>query len=136
MTAELVILCLKIAVAGASLVLLSSLTALAMGNYRLHGRINLVFFVLVLAVLLGFESAAHLISPGMLQEYLREQNALESLYIHLGFSVPAALLLPVMLYTGLKGFARVHVTLGTAFLVLWVGTVITGIFYLPHGPRM
>lgn len=54
------------------------------------------------------------------------------LYIHLGFSVPAALVLPVMLYTGLKGHARFHVALGVVFLLLWSGTFITGIFFLPH----
>jgi len=136
LSAETVILTLKIAVAAATLLLLGSLTALAAGNYRLHGRINLVFFVLVLAALLGFESAAHLVSPGMLQEFLRQQQALEVLYVHLGFSVPAALLLPVMLYTGLKGHRRIHVALGIAFLVLWSGTFVTGIFFLPHSARL
>jgi hypothetical protein len=134
-TAETVILSLKIAVIAATLLLVCSMTALALGNYRLHGRINLVFFILVLAVLLGFESAAHLISPGMLQDFLRQQNALDALYIHLGFSVPAALVLPGMLYTGLKGFRRIHIALGIVFLMLWSGTLITGVFFLPHTSR-
>jgi uncharacterized membrane protein YozB (DUF420 family) len=132
LTAETVILSLKIAVVAATLVLLGSLTALAFGNYRLHGRINLVFFILVLAALLGFELAAHILRPGMLQEFLREQNAVDALNIHLSFSVPAALLLPVMLYTGLKGQRRLHVPLGCLFLALWSATFITGVFFLPH----
>jgi hypothetical protein len=123
---------LKIAVAAATLMLVGSLTALALGNYRLHGRINLVFFVVVLATLLGFEAAAHLISPGLLVDFLREQQALDALYVHLGFSVPAALVMPAMLYTGLKGLRRVHVTLGFIFVMLWSGTVVTGVFFLPH----
>jgi hypothetical protein len=132
LTAGTVLLTLKIAVAVATLMLVGSLTALALGNYRLHGRINLVFFVVVLATLLGFESAAHLVNPGMLQDFLREQQALDALYVHLGFSVPAALVMPAMLYTGLKGLRRVHVALGTVFLTLWSGTVVTGVFFLPH----
>ena len=136
LTAETVILSLKIAVIAATLLLVCSMTALALGNYRLHGRINLVFFILVLAVLLGFESAAHLISPGMLQDFLRQQQALDALYIHLGFSVPAALVLPGMLYTGLKGYRRIHIALGIVFLTLWSGTLITGVFFLPHTARL
>jgi uncharacterized membrane protein YozB (DUF420 family) len=54
------------------------------------------------------------------------------LYIHLGFSVPAALVLPAMLYSGLKRYRSVHVSLGVVFLVLWSGTFVTGIFFLPH----
>ena len=135
LTPENVLLALKITVGSVTVLLLWSLTALAFGNYRLHGRINLAFFILVLAALLGFELTAHVVSPGMLQEFLRSQNALETLYIHLGFSVPAALVLPAMLFSGLKRHRRVHVALGIVFLVLWTGTVVTGIFYLPHTAR-
>jgi hypothetical protein len=132
LTAEIVILTLKIAVIAVTVLLLGSLTALAFGRYRLHGRINLAFFLLVLAALLGFELVAQVVYPGMLQDFLREQGALEALYIHLGFSVPSALLLPVMLWTGLKGRYRLHVTLGVVFLTFWTGTFVTGIFFLPH----
>ena len=90
------------------------------------------FFLLVLAALLGFELVAQVVYPGMLQDFLREQGALEALYIHLGFSVPSALLLRVMLWTGLKGRYRLHVTLGVVFLTFWTGTFVTGIFFLPH----
>jgi hypothetical protein len=92
----------------------------------------LVFFILVLAALLGLELVTQIVRPGMLQDFLRQQNALESLYIHLGFSLPAALVLPGMLYTGLKRLRRFHITLGIVFLVLWTGTFVTGVFYLPH----
>ncbi len=132
LTAEIVILTLKIAVIAVTVLLIASLIALAMGKYRLHGRINLVFFILVLAALLGLELVTQMVKPGMLQEFLRQQDAVQILNIHLGFSLPAALVLPAMLYTGLKHHRRVHITLGIVFLVLWTGTFITGVFFLPH----
>src|SRR5580765_2805791 len=136
LTAEIVLLSLKIAVIAVTLLLIASLTALAFGKYRLHGRINLVFFILVLAALLGFEATAHLVNPGMLQKFLSQQDALGMLYIHLGFSVPAALVLPAMLYTGLQRHRKVHITLGIVFLLLWAGTFVTGVFFLPHEARL
>ena len=132
LTAENVILTLKVAVVAVTVLLAFSLAALASGNYRLHGRINLVFFILVLGALLGFELVAHVVQPGMLQEFLRRNDALDSLYIHLGFSVPSALLLPAMLYSGLKRLRTVHISMGIVFLALWAGTFVTGVFFLPH----
>jgi hypothetical protein len=126
------LLTLKIAVAAVTVLLAVSLTALARGNYRLHGRLNLVFFILVLVALLGFELVAQLVNPGMLRDFLRQQDALTAFYIHLGFSVPAALVLPAMLWTGLRHTRSVHISLGVVFLVLWSGTFVTGIFFLPH----
>jgi len=135
LTAENVILALKIAVMAVTVLLLCSLTALALGKFRVHGRVNLGFFILVLVALLGFELTAHVVKPGMLQDFLNKQGALDILYIHLGFSVPAALVLPIMLYTGLKGRGRAHVALGMVFLVLWTGTFVTGVFFLPHSAQ-
>ena len=132
LTAEAVILTLKIAVIAVTLLLACSLTALALGHYRLHGRINLVFFVLVLGALLGLELVTNVVSPGLLQRFLQQQDALGMLYVHLGFSVPAALILPLMLYSGLKRFRTVHISMGIVFLLLWSGTFVTGIFFLPH----
>ena len=132
LTAETVILTLKIAVVAVTVLLACSLTALAFGNYRLHGRINLTFFVLVLAALLGLELVAQVFHPGMLQSFLMRHDALDALYVHLGFSVPSALVLPVMLYSGLKRFRSFHIGLGILFLILWSGTFVTGIFFLPH----
>jgi len=48
MNAAVVILVLKVAVIAVTVLLVASLTALARGNIRLHGRINYVFFVLTL----------------------------------------------------------------------------------------
>ncbi len=129
-----IILVLKFAVIAVTLLLLCSLLAIARGNYRLHGRLNVVFFVLTLAALLGLEGAARLVEPEMFAAYFRETGAEKALYTHLSFSIPAALLLPLMLFTGLKHFRRTHLSLAVLFGILWTGTFITGIFYLPHRP--
>ena len=63
LTGPNVILTLKVAVAAVTVLLLASLVALARGQYRLHGRINLVFFTLTLAAVLGLELVIHVISP-------------------------------------------------------------------------
>jgi len=47
------------------------------------------------------------------------------------YMVPSTFVLPAMLYTGLKGYVRVHLSLAACFVVLWCGTFITGIFFLP-----
>ena len=47
-------------------------------------------------------------------------------------SVPSALLLFVMLFAGLKHYRTFHITVGIVFAILWTGTFITGIFFLPH----
>jgi hypothetical protein len=48
--------------------------------------------------------------------------------------VPSTFVLPAMLYTGLKGYVRVHLSLAVCFAVLWTGTFVTGIFFLPPTP--
>ena len=132
LTAENVILILKIAVIGVTLVFLSSLVALARGNYRLHGRINLVFCILTLAALLGLEVVARLVDPELFRVYFDRTETWEALYLHLCFAIPSALLLPLMLYTGLRGLRSNHLTLAVIFVVLWTGTFVTGVFFLPH----
>ncbi len=132
LTAENVILLLKFAVLAVTLLLLLSLTALVRGSYRWHGRINIVFFTLTMAALLGLEGIARLISPDMFAAHFDRTDSWTALYVHLGFSVPAAVVLPCMLVTGLRHKRRVHLTLAALFGVLWTGTFITGIFFLPH----
>lgn len=132
LTAENVILTLKIAVGAVTVLLLASLLALARGNYRLHGRINVAFFVLTLAALLGLEVIARVLSPALFGDHFDRTDAWTELYVHLGFSLPAAVLLPLMLVTGRRRSRNLHVALGLLFLVLWTGTFITGIFFLPH----
>src|SRR5712691_7261100 len=101
MNAGLIILVLKVAVVAVTVLLAASLLALSRGRYRLHGRINMVFFVLTLSALLGLEFIARLLSPELFDQYLEQHGAQDALRIHLAFSVPAALLLMVMLLTGL-----------------------------------
>jgi uncharacterized membrane protein YozB (DUF420 family) len=127
-----VILTLKIAVILVTILLLTSLFVLARGHYRLHGRINVVFFTLTLITLLGFEVLVQLVRPDVFT-YLKQDELLrQRLTIHLCFSVPSAVLMPMMLYTGLTRRRRVHLSLAVLFGILWTGTFITGVFFLPH----
>ncbi len=132
MNAGLIILILKIAVALVTVLWLASLVALAFGKTRLHGRINLVFFALTLAALIGLEVITNIVSPGLLDQFLDERSARGMLRVHLCFSMPAAALLFVMLFTGLKHKRGFHIATGVLFSILWIGTFITGIFFLPH----
>jgi hypothetical protein len=134
LTAENVIITLKVAVITVTLLLVASLLALARGRYKLHGRINVVFFTLTLAALLGLEVVARLLEPAMFEKHFDLTDGWTALYVHLAFSLPAALVLPLMLWTGLKRARRVHVPLAALFLLLWTGTFVTGVFFLPTGP--
>ena len=126
---DTVILTLKTAVAAVTVLLVASLTALAAGRPRLHGRLNVAFFVLTMVAVLAFEVVIRFVVPGLTDRFSPE--AKRALSLHLGFSVPSALLLPFMLFSGLR-HSRYHVPLGVLFGLLWAGTFVTGIFYLPH----
>jgi hypothetical protein len=133
LTGPTVILALKIAVAAVTVLLLASLVALARGRYRLHGRINLAFLVLTLTAVLGLELLVRVIDPGLFGYF--DADTRQVLRTHLAFAVPAALLLPVMYLTGRSHRGVLHVSLSVVFAVLWTGTFVTGIFFLPHtGP--
>jgi hypothetical protein len=127
-----VILSLKIAVLAVTVLLIVSLTALATGRRRLHGRINIAFFTLTLSALIGLEGITRLIDPEIFAHYFRETGSEKALTVHLSFSIPAALLLPFMLYTGLTHRRQIHTSLAVLFSILWIGTFVTGIFFLPH----
>lgn len=131
MTGPNIILALKVAVAAVTLILLAALVALWRGNYRLHGRLNLVFFILTLGAVLGFEVCIRLINPEAFDYIKYNADLNRSLLIHLCFSVPALLLMPAMLYTGLTRRRTLHLILAALFSVAWAGTFVTGIFYLP-----
>ncbi|MFO0969420.1 MAG: hypothetical protein U0793_28010 [Gemmataceae bacterium] len=126
------ILILKIAVILVTLLLVGSLLALARGRYVLHGRINVVVVLLTLAALLGLEVIARLLYPDIFTDFLERHNATQALWTHLAFSLPSAVLLPFMLLLGFRHKRSLHVGLGILFLVLWTGTFITGVFFLPH----
>ena len=125
-----VIWALKVAVLAVTFLLLLSLAALARGRYRLHGRINIAFAVLTFTALVSLELIVRIIDPQVFAYFNETTRRL--LTIHLGFAVPAALLLPAMLFTGLTRRRSIHLVLAWAFGVLWAGTVVTGIFFLPH----
>lgn len=130
-TAGTVILLLKIAVFAVTLLLIASLLALWAGKGRWHGRINIAVFVLTISALLGLEVLARLLNPGIFNEHFDRTDSWGALYVHLAFSLPAAVLLIVMLVTGLRRRITLHYSLGVLFLILWAGTFITGIFFLP-----
>jgi hypothetical protein len=127
-----IILVLKVAVAGLTLLLLTSFVPLARGNYSLHGRINVAFAVLTLAALAALELLIRVVDPGLF-EYL-DEPARRALGIHLCFSLPAAVLLPAMLFSGLTHRRRLHLSLAGIFGFFWAGTFLTGVFLLPHNP--
>jgi len=123
-----IILILKIAVAAVTCLLLASITAVIFGRIRLHGRINIVFFALTVTALVALEVVVRVIDPAVFDYFTEEQK--QRLFIHLCFSVPAAFVLPLMLFTGLRRNRRAHLALAGLFGVLWVGTFVTGIFFL------
>jgi len=129
-----VILVLKIAVLGVTCLFLSSLLALWRGNFHLHGRINLVFFILTASALIGLEVVARLIDPTLFDYFDSEPELRRALNTHLSFSIPSAVIMPLMLFTGFTHRRRIHLSLAMVFGLLWTGTFVTGIFYLPHRP--
>ncbi len=127
-----VILGLKVAVIAVTLLLLASLLALARGRVRLHGRINILFFILTVSALFVFEVVIRYLNREAF-DYLNADPLLRhALNVHLCFSVPSALLMPLMLYTGLSRRRTAHLILAFIFGVLWFGTFVTGVFFLPH----
>jgi uncharacterized membrane protein YozB (DUF420 family) len=133
LTGPNVILVLKIAVIAVTGVLAAALVALWRGNYRLHGRINLIFFVLTTSALLGLEVVARVMDPAVFSYFETDPALKKALTTHLCFSLPSAAVMPLMLVTGFTHRRRLHLTLAAVFAVLWIGTFITGVFYLPHG---
>jgi len=129
LTPDVVIPILKAAVGAVTLLLLGSLAALAKGNKRLHGRINLIFFALTMTAVLGLEVIIRFVNPEFTAGFSPDDR--RALNIHLGFSIPAAILLPAMLYSG-KTHRSWHVPLAIVFSALWAGTFVTGIFFLPY----
>jgi uncharacterized membrane protein YozB (DUF420 family) len=131
-TGPQVILALKIAVIAVTLLFLLSLAALWRGNYRVHGRINIAFFTLTAVALLALEVLVRIVNKNLFDYFDAETRVV--LTIHLCFSLPAAALMAAMLWTGLTHRREVHLYLAGAFTILWIGTFITGVFFLPHTP--
>jgi hypothetical protein len=124
-----IILALKVLVSAVTVLLIASLAALAAGRPALHGRINTAFFVLTLTTVAAFETLLQFVDV----KSAFDPATRESLKVHLWFSVPAALVLPAMFLSGRFRRKQLHLGLSVVFSALWIGTVITGVFFLPHG---
>jgi len=124
-----IIVALKVLVTAVTVLLAAAVLAVATGRKRLHGRLNTVFFVLTMATVLGFEG---LLRFGTDVAGSFSPEARQALRVHLWFAVPSAALLPLMLWSGATGRRRAHLPLAAGFAVLWSGTFVTGVFFLPH----
>jgi Ca2+/H+ antiporter len=129
LTGPNIILTLKVLVTAVTVLLAVSLLALAFGRRRLHGHLNTAFFILTMSTVVGFELLLRFVVP-VAETFSPEER--QALRVHLCFAVPAAVILPFMLYTGKAHRRKVHKGLSWAFAVLWIGTFVTGLFYLPH----
>ena len=132
LTGPMVILILKIAVVAVTVLFAASLIMLARGQYRIHGRINTVFFILTATALIGLEVVARIVQPDIFDYIDSDPDLKKHLTIHLSFSLPATAVMPLMLITGYSHRRRLHLSLAALFSVLWTGTFITGVFFLPH----
>lgn len=130
LTGPNVILILKIAVFAVTWLLLASLTCAALGRYRWHGRLNIAFVILTLTAVLGLEFLIRFVDPNLFDYF--DESTRRAMAIHLGFSIPSTVLMPFMVFSGLRHHRRLHVSLGLLFLLCWTGTFVTGIFFLPH----
>lgn len=128
-TGPQIILTLKVLVTAVTVLLAVALWAIATGRKRLHGRLNTAFFVLTLTTVVAFEALLRF-GVNVKETFTPEQR--QALLVHLYFAVPSALLLLVMLPSGLRKYKRLHVACGAVFVVVWVGTFVTGVFFLPH----
>lgn len=132
-----IILVLKVAVSAVTLLLATSLIALWTGRVRLHGRLNLLFFVLTMTAVLAFEILLRIgpyIEPGWAVTNGWTPFHRQVLRVHLCFVIPLLLVMPLMLLTGLKHWRRIHLPLAVVFALLWLGMLVTGIGLLPHAP--
>jgi hypothetical protein len=133
LTGPAVILVLKVAVAAVTVLLALSLLALALGRPRLHGGINLLFALLTLVAVFGLEVVIRWIDPRIFDSlYEAYPSMRQAMRVHLSFSIPSALLVPIMVLLGTRRRTAAHVAVGLLFLMLWTGTFFTGIFFLPH----
>src|SRR5262249_57398045 len=122
-TGPQIVLALKVAVVAVTCLLGASLVALARGNYRLHGRINVAFFVLTVSALVALEVLARLVNPNVFDYF--DEATRQMLAVHLCFSLPAAAVMALMLWTGLTRRREWHLYLAGVFTVLWAATVVT-----------
>ncbi len=124
-----IILTLKVLVAAVTVLFAAAVWAIATGRKKLHGRLNTAFFVLTLTTVVGFEL---LLRFGVEVSSTFTDTERQALFVHLWFAVPSAVLLLVMMGSALLKWKRFHRACGLVFAVLWLGTFVTGVFFLPH----
>lgn len=125
-----IILALKVLVSAVTVLFVAAVVAIALGEKRLHGRINSLFFLLTMTTVVGFE----ILLRGFVDVRATfSEEARQALRIHLCFAVPSAVLLPAMLLSGRFHWVRFHLACGALFTLAWIGTFVTGVFFLPHG---
>jgi uncharacterized membrane protein YozB (DUF420 family) len=129
MSGPAVILTLKVLVTAVTVLFAVAVWAIATGRKKLHGRVNTAFFTLTLTTVVGFELLLRL-QGNVTDHFTPEQK--QALLVHLCFAGPSAVLLLVMMATALLRWKKVHVACGLVFAVLWLGTFVTGVFFLPH----
>ncbi len=132
LTGPNVILGLKSAVSLVTVLLACAIWAAWRKKYRLHGRINMAFFALTVTTLIVFEVVIRLINPEIYDYIKADAHLYSRLKIHLGFSIPAAIMMPLMLWSGLKRRKKLHRSAAVFFLIVWIMTFLTGVFFLPH----
>jgi uncharacterized membrane protein YozB (DUF420 family) len=124
-----IILTLKVLVSAVTVLFVAAVVAIGTGRKKLHGRINTAFFILTMTTVIGFELLLRL-GTDMTATFSPE--ALQALRVHLYFAIPSAVLLPLMFLSGKLHWKFLHAAMGCLFTVLWVGTFVTGVFFLPH----
>ncbi len=124
-----IILTLKVLVSVVTVLFAVAVWAIATGRKKLHGRINTAFFVLTLTTVVGFEVLLR-VQGNVTDHFTPEER--DALRLHLCFAVPSAVLLLVMMGSALLKWKRFHMACGLLFAVLWAGTFVTGVFFLPH----
>jgi len=129
LTGPTIILILKVLVSAVTVLFVAAVVAIGTGHRRTHGRINTAFFILTMTTVVGFELLLRL-GQDVTSTFTPE--ALQALRVHLCFAIPSAVLLPVMFLSGKMHWKLLHVATGCLFTVLWIGTFVTGVFFLPH----
>ena len=114
-----ILLTLKVLVCAVTVLFAAAVWAIATGRKKLHGRSNTAFFALTLSTVVGFEL---LLKFGVEVSTAFTDEERRALGVHLWFAVPSAVL----------KWKRMHVACGLLFTLLWAGTFVTGVFFLPH----
>ena len=124
-----IILALKVLVAAVTVLYAAAVAAIIAGRRRLHGRLNTLFLILTLTTVVGFELLLRL---GADVTATFDEPTRRALRLHLCFAVPAAVVLPVQYWAGATRRRRLHLPLAVVFTILWAGTAVTGLVFLPH----